>query len=85
MATERDNYLLAPESGLFETFVDLGQHVSVGEPLGQMHFLERPDRAPEVIESLTDGIVCSVRAIATTDQGDNVVVVAREASRSELD
>jgi predicted deacylase len=85
MATERDNYLLAPETGLFETLVDLGQRVSAGEPVGRMHFLERPDREPEVIESLTDGIVCSIRAIATTDQGDNVVVVAREAARSELD
>jgi N-alpha-acetyl-L-2,4-diaminobutyrate deacetylase len=84
MATERDNYLLAPESGLFETLVDLGQRVSAGEPVGRMHFLERPDREPEVIHSRTDGIVCVVRAIATTQQGDNVVVVAREADRSEL-
>ena len=85
MATELDNYLLAPESGLFETLVDLGQRVSVGEPVGRIHFLERPDREPEVIVSKTDGIVCVVRAIATTEQGDNVVVVAREADRSELD
>jgi N-alpha-acetyl-L-2,4-diaminobutyrate deacetylase len=85
MATELDNYLLAPESGLFETLVDLGQRVSADEPVGRIHFLERPDREPEVILSKTDGIVCVVRAIATTDQGDNVVVVAREANRSELD
>jgi predicted deacylase len=84
MATELDNYLLAPESGLFETLVDLGQRVSAGEPVGRMHFLERPDREPEVILSRTDGIVCVVRAIATTAQGDNVVVVAREADRAEL-
>ena len=85
MATERDNYLLAPESGMFETFVDLGRRVSVDEPVGQIHFLERPEREPEVVLSKTDGIVCVVRAIATTEQGDNVVVVAREADRSELD
>jgi N-alpha-acetyl-L-2,4-diaminobutyrate deacetylase len=85
MATERDNYLLAPESGMFETFVDLGRRVSAGEPVGQVHFLERPDREPEVVVARNDGIVCVVRAIATTEQGDNVVVVAREADRSELD
>ena len=85
MATELDNYVLAPESGLFETLVDLGQRVSVDEPVGRIHFLERPDREPEEILSRTDGIVCVVRAIATTEQGDNVVVVAREADRSELD
>jgi len=85
MATELDNYLPAPESGLFETLVDLGQRVDVDEPVGRIHYLERPDRAPEVIRSKTAGTVCVVRAIATTDQGDNVVVVAREAHRSELD
>jgi len=85
MATELDNYLLAPESGLFETLVDLGQRVEVGEPVGRIHFLERPDREPEPILSKTAGIVCVVRAIATTEQGDNVVVIAREADRSELD
>ncbi len=85
MATELDDYLLAPESGLFETLVDLGQRVEVDEPVGRIHFLERPDREPEVILSKTAGIVCVVRAIATTEQGDNVVVVAREATRAELD
>jgi hypothetical protein len=29
--------------------------------------------------------VCVLRAVATTEQGDNVVVVAREADRTELD
>ena len=85
MATELDNYLLAPESGLFEVTVDLGQRVSVDEPVGRIHFLERPDREPEVILSKTNGIVCVIRAVATTDQGDNIVVVAREADRAELD
>jgi predicted deacylase len=85
MATHLDNYLLAPESGLFETLVDLGQRVEAGEPVGRMHFLERIDRAPETIYAKTDGIVCVVRAVATTEQGDNVMVVAREADRTELD
>ena len=85
MATEMDNYLLAPESGLFETLVDLGERVETGQPVGRMHFLERLDRAAETIHARTDGIVCVVRAVATTEQGDNVVVVAREADRKELD
>jgi predicted deacylase len=85
MATELDNYLLAPESGLFETLVDLGQRVRAGEPVGRMHFLERVDREPETVHAKTDGTVCVVRAVATTEQGDNIVVVAREADRKELE
>src|SRR4051812_37743232 len=72
-ATSEDNYLLAPESGLWETFVDLGDHVEPGQLVGQIHFLERPDRAPEPVHAITGGIVIVVRAIATTAQGDNVV------------
>ena len=84
MATELDNYLLAPESGLFETLVDLGQRVEAGEPVGRVHFLERVDREPETIHAKTDGIVCVVRGVAATEQGDNIVVVAREADFAEL-
>jgi predicted deacylase len=84
MATESDNYLLAPVSGLFETLVDLGARVSAGDVVGRIHSLERPELEPEPVVARTDGIVCVVRAIATTDQGDNVVVVAREAELAEL-
>jgi N2-acetyl-L-2,4-diaminobutanoate deacetylase len=83
-ATEVDNYLLAPETGLWETFVDLGDRVTAGQSVGQIHFLERPDREPAVVEALTDGIVFVVRAIATTAQGDNVAVIAREVDAKEL-
>jgi N-alpha-acetyl-L-2,4-diaminobutyrate deacetylase len=83
-ATEVENYLLAPESGLWETFVDLGEHVTAGQPVGQIHFLERPDREPAVVHARNDGIVFVVRAIATTDQGDNVAVIAREVTAEEL-
>jgi len=85
MATEVDDYVLAPESGLFETLVDLGQRVEPGEPVGRMHFLERPDRPAETIHARNGGVVCVVRAIATTEQGDNVVVTAREVDRKELE
>ncbi len=84
MATELENYLLAPESGVWETFVDLGQRVETGDAIGQIHFLERPDRTPEVISAQTPGTVCVVRAIAPTAQGDNVAVIARDAERTEL-
>ena len=43
-ATEIENYLLAPESGMWETFVDLGDRVTAGQSVGQIHFLERPER-----------------------------------------
>jgi N2-acetyl-L-2,4-diaminobutanoate deacetylase len=83
-ATDVDDYLLAPESGLFETLVDLGDRVEAGQLVGRIHFLERPEREPEPIVAASAGVVCVVRAIATTEQGDNVVVIGHEVSREEL-
>ncbi len=83
-AVDRDDYVLAPESGLFETLVGLGDRVQAGQPLGRLHFLERPDRPPEVIVARTTGVVCTVRAIATTQQGDCVFVIGQVIDRSEL-
>jgi predicted deacylase len=78
------NYLLAPESGLWETFVDLGDRVAAGDPVAQIHFLERPERDPAVVRARSDGIVFVVRAIAPTEQGDNVAVIAREIEIRDL-
>lgn len=83
-ATSVDNYLLAPESGLWETFVDLGERVEPGQPVGQIHFLERPDREPAVVTAVVGGLVMVVRAIATTAQGDNVVVIGKQIALEEL-
>jgi predicted deacylase len=85
MATDLRNFLVAPESGLFETLVHLGQRVEAGEPVARVHFIERPDREPELVHAGNGGIVCVVRARATCEQGDNLVVVAREVDRSVLD
>jgi len=84
MATELDDYLLAPESGLFETLVDLGQPVEAGQAVGRIHFPERLDRPPEPILADTSGIVCVVRAVPLTQSGDNVVVIGREVERAAL-
>jgi N-alpha-acetyl-L-2,4-diaminobutyrate deacetylase len=83
-ATSVDNYLLAPESGLWETFVDLGDTVEPGQPVGQIHFLERPDREPAVVHAITGGLVMVVRAIAPTAQGDNVVVIGKPVTVEEV-
>ena len=78
------NYLFAPESGLFEALVDPGDAVSAGQPVGRIHFIERPDRPAEVIEAPLGGVVAGIRAIATTVQGDNVVVLGQPIDRSAL-
>jgi N-alpha-acetyl-L-2,4-diaminobutyrate deacetylase len=82
-ATEIEDYQLAPVSGLFETLVGLGEEVREGQPLGRIHQFDI-GAPPVEIPSQAAGIVCTLRAIATTDQGDCVCVVAQVGDRSEL-
>jgi predicted deacylase len=84
-ATERDQYVMAPESGVFETLVDLGDRVEEGQVVGLIHSLERPDRPPEQIRARTSGIVCAIRGVAATQVGDNVFVVGHEVDRHALE
>lgn len=76
-ALGRDDYLLAPESGIFEVLVDLGEPVRCGQSVGLIHHLERPDRAPEVITSASDGYLVTMRAPCLTQQGDCLAVIAQ--------
>lgn len=78
------NYLFSPESGLFEALADPGETVAPGQPVGRIHFIERPDREPDVIEAPLGGVVAGIRAISTTAQGDNVVVLAQPIERDAI-
>jgi N-alpha-acetyl-L-2,4-diaminobutyrate deacetylase len=83
--TDPESYLFAPESGLLEILVDPGDAVEAGQPVCRLHFVERPEREPEVVVAPRAGIVACVRAIPMTRQGDNVVVVGQPRDRSTLE
>jgi len=83
-ALHADNYLLAPESGVFEVAVDLGDRVSRGQPVGYIHHLERPDRDPEIIASSRDGFLITARVPCLTQQGDCVAVIGEEVAVESL-
>lgn len=83
-ALHREDYLLAPESGVFEISVDLGGKVKRGQTVGFIHHLERPDRAPEAIVAQSAGYLITMRAPCLTQQGDCVAVVAKEVSAKRV-
>jgi predicted deacylase len=83
-ALNREDYLLAPESGVFEIEVDLGARVNVGDRIGSIHHLERPDRIPEPIVALSAGFLITARVPCLTQQGDCVAVIAKEVSIAEV-
>jgi N-alpha-acetyl-L-2,4-diaminobutyrate deacetylase len=80
----REDYLLAPESGIFEVAVGLGTKVKRGQVVGFIHHLERPDRAPETVVARTAGYFITMRAPCLTQQGDCVAVIAQRVSAKEV-
>ena len=78
-ATRREDYHLAPESGIYESFVEVGEQVEEGQPIGQIHFAHRFDRGPEVVHSTGSGLLICRRFPGGTEQGDCVAVIARPA------
>lgn len=74
-ALDARNYLLAPESGIFEIGLELGSPIHVDQPVGLIHFLERPDREPIVLRSPKAGYLIAMRAPCNTQQGDCVAVI----------
>ncbi len=83
-ALNREDYLLAPESGVFEVGVELGDHVQKGDTVGHIHHLERPDRQPETIVAQSSGYLVTMRAPCLTQQGDCVAVIAKQVSLDEV-
>ncbi|MEJ7594267.1 MAG: succinylglutamate desuccinylase/aspartoacylase family protein [Planctomycetaceae bacterium] len=83
-ALNREDYLLAPESGVFEVCIELGEHVQKGDTIGHIHHLERPDRQPETVVALSNGYLVTMRAPCLTQQGDCVAVIAKQVSLDEV-
>jgi predicted deacylase len=83
-ALNREDYLLAPESGVFEVCLELGQEVQKGYIVGHIHYPERPDRRPETIVAQTSGDLLTMRASCLTQQGHCVAVIAQQVSLNQV-
>lgn len=83
-ALKREQYLMAPESGVFEAMADLGAWIDSGQAIGQIHFLERPERPPETVTAPSDGYLVALRAPCLTQQGDCVALIAERVDPGSL-
>jgi predicted deacylase len=65
-----DYYIYAPENGLFEPLVELGQMVHAGQPAARMHFPETPWAEPVITHFQRDGFVLCKRMPGRSMRGD---------------
>jgi predicted deacylase len=74
----RDYFVLAPDAGLFEPFVELGETVEAGRPCGQVHFVDNPGREPVAVRFRAAGTVISKRHFGRVERGDCVAHLATD-------
>ncbi len=74
----RHYFVLAPDAGLFEPFVELGDTVAAGQPCGQVHFVDNPAREPVPVAFRAAGMVISKRRFGRVERGDCVAHLATE-------
>src|SRR5579883_1742807 len=63
-------YCYAPDSGLFEPYVELGDEVKAGQAAGVVHFPDTPWREPTTAYFERDGVVICKRIPGRTERGD---------------
>lgn len=83
-ALDREDYRFAPESGLYENLVDLGFEVAADQPVGQIHFVERPDRDPVPVAAASPGVLIGTRGPSLVAQGDCVACIAHDVPPATL-
>jgi len=69
-------YLIADDAGLYEALVDLDAEVGEGDPVGQVHFPERPERTPVVYRAGTSGTLIGRSHKVLVGPGDFLALIA---------
>ena len=77
-------YAFAPDYGVFVPAVSLGCEVAAGDPAGEVHSLEHPERAPQSVRFRAAGLVCCLRAMGRVEPGDCLAHLAVDAAWPEL-
>jgi len=72
-------YTISNHGGLFEMLAELGATVKAGDPLAQIHSMERPEEAPIVYRAARDGMLIGRHHPAVIQQGDFMALVAYDA------
>jgi predicted deacylase len=75
-----DYFVYAPEGGVFEPLVELGDMVRAGQPAGRIHSPETPWAPPATAAFARDGLVLCKRVPGRTQRGDCLFHLATDAA-----
>ena len=71
-------YLIADDAGLYEALVDLDTEVRQGDPVGRIHFPERPEREAVICRAGTSGTVIGRTHKVLVCPGDFLALIAHD-------
>lgn len=71
-------FLRACDNGLYEPFKGLGDEVEKDQPLGQIHFIETPEREPVVHHAGRSGVILCKGVPGLVAKGDCLAVIAED-------
>ncbi|MFO0998062.1 MAG: succinylglutamate desuccinylase/aspartoacylase family protein [Alphaproteobacteria bacterium] len=70
------SHVIAPDAGLYEPFVELGDKIKPGQVLGQVHFLNNLEKAPAPVRATIGGLLLLKRPPGRVERGDIVHQIA---------
>ena len=73
-----DCYIISEDAGLYETLIELDQPVAAGDPVGRMHFPEKPERAPVIYRARRPGTLIGRTHKVLATAGDFLALIAVE-------
>jgi len=71
-------FITSDTDGLFEICAELGTHVSAGELIARVHYLEDPNRAPTLMTTKQSGLLVCRHVPGLITRGDCAAVIAED-------
>ncbi|MDH3688597.1 MAG: succinylglutamate desuccinylase/aspartoacylase family protein [Gammaproteobacteria bacterium] len=75
---EGNSFVVSDETGIYENLVDLGAEVSIGTPIGRVHFFETPEREHVEYKAERSGTLVCRYTPGLIKRGDCVGVIAND-------
>ena len=73
-----DSYVMSPDAGLYEPFVDLGDEIEQGQPLGQIHYPDNLEHSSWITHAPRSGFLLCKRPPGGVERGDNIAIIGRD-------
>jgi N2-acetyl-L-2,4-diaminobutanoate deacetylase len=71
-------FVISEDRGLYEPLLDLGEEVAAGQPVGQVHDIEKPARAAAVVHAARPGMLIGRHVPGLTRPGDCLALLATD-------